>query len=192
MNSKTIALALLVLLIGMPLAHAGRETHRVWARIQAARAIREGKGPRPLYIFFDPNCPFCHRLYENLQALIGPERLRVTWIPVGVLEMSSFGKAAHLLEAANPQAELARNERRFARGGVKPWRARARIRHALAANARLLTDAGSNGVPFLVYQGHSGRVHSVIGDPPVRALLRIIPRIRERTSLTASPRTARP
>lgn len=160
---------------------ARKEPARLWVRLKKAAVIPEGGGVRHLYVFFDPDCPYCHHLYEKLQPLIGPKGLEVRWLPVGILRLSSFGKAAHLLEAKNPSSALARAERGYRDGhglAVTPRRATFKVGADLVRNARLLNAAGGNGVPFLVYKDQEGRIRAVVGDPPQRALLRIVAGIK--------------
>jgi hypothetical protein len=66
---------------------------------KGATWIAEGNGPRLVYIFFDPNCPFCHKLYQEARPWVGRDGLQLRWIPVGILMPSSAGKAAAILEA---------------------------------------------------------------------------------------------
>lgn len=40
-------------------------------------------GEKPVYVFFDPRCPYCHKLYEALGDQVG-----VRWLPVLVLPPS--------------------------------------------------------------------------------------------------------
>jgi len=63
------------------LANAGSDSSNGWFhRLADAHWLQEGHGKRLLYIFIDPNCPYCHRLYTELQSRIGPEDLKVRWI----------------------------------------------------------------------------------------------------------------
>lgn len=156
-------------------AQARVQSHAYWTAVQSATAIREGHGRRHLAVFFDPNCPYCHRLYVALQPLIGPRHLTVSWIPVGILTLSSYGKAAGLLRAADPVAALAQDERGFGPtgGDVVPRRAIAPVAAELAANADLLTQGGGRGVPFLVFATSTG-VESLTGLPPTPRLLALL------------------
>ncbi len=188
-----IALCLVVATWYSQGAYARKEPVRLWARLKEAAMIREGHGVKRLYVFFDPDCPYCHQLYETLQPLIGPKRLKVRWLPVGILRLSSFGKAAHLLEAKNPAVALAHAESGYREGhglAVTPRRATFKVGAGLVRNARLLNTAGGNGVPFLVYKDREGRVRAVVGDPPRGALLRIIARLQ--TKVTTRQQRARP
>ncbi|HUW99168.1 MAG TPA: thioredoxin fold domain-containing protein [Acidiferrobacter sp.] len=168
--------ALLLMTILGQGAYADTGSGPLWSGLQTAASISEGTGAKQLYIFFDPNCPYCHDLYQALQPLIGPDQLKIAWIPVGILALSSFGKAAHLLEDNDPMAALDRAERAFRHksGELTPARATPAITRGLTNNVRLLAAAGADGVPFLVYKDQTGRVNTVMGDPPEEALRGII------------------
>ncbi len=168
--------ATLVIFVGVQAAQAGLPKGPLWNFLRRTAAIRQGAGHARLYVFFDPNCPYCHDLYETLQPLIGREGLAVRWVPVGILALSSYGKAAALLEAADPAAALARMERGFrdGRGAVRPARATARVARGLLYNVRLFEASGAEGVPFLVFRTPGGQVRTVEGDPPYAALARIV------------------
>src|SRR5699024_11211169 len=87
--------------------------------------ITQGPDATPtLYAFIDPNCIYCHKLYQQAKPLISSGRLQVHWIMVGVLGQSSIGRAAAILAAEDSVAALAKNEASFQprveRGGIKP------------------------------------------------------------------------
>lgn len=62
-------------------------------------AIIQGSGPRHLYVMFDPNCPVCHRYYQQVQGDIATNRVTVHWIPTIVFpdNRSSLTVASALL-----------------------------------------------------------------------------------------------
>ncbi|MHB8252721.1 MAG: thioredoxin fold domain-containing protein [Acidiferrobacter sp.] len=187
MDTKRIVIALFLAVALAQGAYAHPRNDQLWAKLQVAASIPEGVGTRHLYVFFDPNCPYCHDLYDSLQPLIGPKGLKVDWIPVGILALTSFGKAAALLESPNPSHALAQAEHRFRRGRggeVRPQRATPMVAQKLQSNEQLLNAAGGNGVPLLVYKDQTGHVHTVVGDPPLKALVQIIARIKTRVRPT--------
>ncbi len=150
----------------------------VLAAVRHGYGISEGPGPRNLYVFVDPNCPYCHRLFEQLQGRLAPAGVRVHWLVVGFLHASSPGKAAAILGARRPLAALLRSERGFRPrigGGLAPVPVRGRIAHELAVNDRLLAMTGDELVPTLVYRNTAGRaiIHQgiPIGPHGVRKLL---------------------
>jgi thiol:disulfide interchange protein DsbG len=65
--------------------------------IGPATWVAEGKGTRVVYTFFDPDCPYCHKLYDALHPLGPKQYLKLRWIPVGMLADTSLDKAAAIL-----------------------------------------------------------------------------------------------
>ncbi|WP_297388297.1 thioredoxin fold domain-containing protein [Acidiferrobacter sp.] len=195
-GTMRVTAAIFALLMATGTAQARSADHnRLWAFVRHTTAIREGRGPVRLYVFFDPNCPYCHALYETLQPIIRSQGLGVRWVPVGILALSSYGKAAALLEAAHPAAAMARMEAGFhgGRGAIRPRRATAPVARALLYNIHLFEAAGAQGVPFLVYKTRADHVHTVTGEPPATVLADIASRIAPaRRSPKSTPQTATP
>lgn len=54
------------------------------------------QGKPTLTVFLDPNCSVCHRFYQELQPLIHDHQVAVRVLPVGVIQPTSLGKAAHI------------------------------------------------------------------------------------------------
>ncbi|MHB1513544.1 MAG: thioredoxin fold domain-containing protein [Acidiferrobacter sp.] len=169
-------IAALVFLVGAQVAHANLSKGPLWTFLRHTESIHQGVGPARFYVFFDPNCPYCHKLYETLQPLILSAGLAVRWVPVGILALSSYGKAAALLEATDPALALARMEQGFrnGRGALRPARATPRVARALLYNVRLFEASGAQGVPFLVFRTPAGDIRTIEGDPPDAALARIV------------------
>jgi thiol:disulfide interchange protein DsbG len=60
--------------------------------IRQATWIAEGKGPHVAYVFFDPDCPYCHKLYMETRSRVKAGNLQLRWIPAGILTATSPGK----------------------------------------------------------------------------------------------------
>ncbi|WP_297362649.1 thioredoxin fold domain-containing protein [Acidiferrobacter sp.] len=174
-RGRVAALAGLAVLLMFPTARAASSfgTSSPLAILRAVKrdryAITEGHGGRQLYVFVDPNCPFCHRLFQRLQPLIGPHHLTVHWIVAGFLRATSAGKAVAILGARRPLAALMQNERDFRRGkedgGIRPAVVQGPGARGLALNNRLLAMTGPELVPTLVYRNTAGRVVMHQGVP---------------------------
>ncbi len=148
-----------------------------------AHAITEGHGPRVLYDLFDPNCPYCHLLYERLQALIGPYHVTLREIPVAYLTPTSEGKAAALLEARDPRRALAASQAHYSwktGSSIAPKTPTPAVARALAANRKLdVAAVGFPLVPILIYKKADGTVRIInSGAPPVWALKQILASIK--------------
>jgi thiol:disulfide interchange protein DsbG len=170
----------------MPPPGAGHQQQMaatILERIREATWIAEGKGPHVLYVFFDPNCPYCNQVFQDLRPWVTRGEVEVRWIPVGILMETSRGKAAALLEAKDPRAALYTNENQFSRqhgfGGVteEPLPQDTTIKK-LEANARLLSVTPDNAVPSLVFHDKAGVAMIVRGAPPKAQLEAIVRQLK--------------
>jgi len=164
--------------LGLATAGTGAKDPDGWFhRLSEAHWIQQGHGKRLMYIFIDPNCPYCHRLYSELQPRIGPDDLTVRWIVVGILTTTSAGKAAAILSAKDPGAALERSERGFSGqggGGIEETLPDDKTKAALEANQKLLSATGATGVPTIVFRNGQGRATKAVGGPSPGQLQRFL------------------
>lgn len=146
------------------------------------RWVAQGQGRHLIYIFFDPNCPYCHRLYTDVQPLIKPYDLQLRWIPVGILTATSQGKAAAILDAKDPAKALDYNETHYNMsshsGGIAEDIPSAKTVARLHANAALLQRTGMSVVPTMVFRAKNGEAILVQGAPPPKDLKKILDTVR--------------
>ncbi|MBI3561212.1 MAG: thiol:disulfide interchange protein DsbG [Gammaproteobacteria bacterium] len=139
--------------------------------IDQATWITEGKSPHIIYIFFDPNCPFCHKLYESTRAWVKQGKAQLRWIPVGMLTPTSHGKAAAMLVAKDPLKAFYQNEESYRQGGgIDEDFATPVVEKQLKANEALLARTGTGAVPTLLLRTHKGAPLLVQGLPPKNKL----------------------
>ncbi|HQU17413.1 MAG: thioredoxin fold domain-containing protein [Gammaproteobacteria bacterium] len=152
------------------------------AKFAAAHWIAEGSGKRILYVFVDPNCPYCRNLFDALQPEIKPRDLQVRFIVVGYLTSTSQGKAGAILAAKDPLAALRYNERNFGRtapgGGIDETLPSDKTIAALDKNYRLLMSTGSSGVPAMVVLDRRQGPRLVEGAPDAKDLRKILDDLR--------------
>ncbi|MGA8008411.1 MAG: hypothetical protein WCA24_03350 [Thiomonas sp.] len=166
-------------------ANSARDSELDWAADpEAARAVallrsigrahwvQEGTGPRIVYIFFDPNCPYSHKLFLATRAEVDKAGLQLRWIPVAQLEFSSMGKAAAILQAPDRLAAFHKNETDWnfgdsPAGGIRPLaHPDAKVVRQLQANAALMHQAGLHTFPVMLYRSANGNAHLIIGLLP--------------------------
>ena len=147
--------------------------------------ITEGSGKHIIYIFFDPNCPYCHKLYETLRPLIAKRDLQLRWIPVAMLSETSLGKAAAILQAADPLSAFHNNEDDFGLSDLGPGGAIApaavlsdQTRLNLAANLSLLQEQNLFGVPVVVFRATDGEGLMLYGVPATENLNRLLQNVQ--------------
>ena len=75
-----------------------------WKQLEASRWIADGNSsaPRIIYVFTDPNCPFCAKLWADARPWVDSGKVQLRHVIVGILTPTSRGKAATLLTDKNP------------------------------------------------------------------------------------------
>ena len=153
----------------------------LWHSLQQSDWIAVGS-TRPrhvVYIFTDPNCPYCHDLWLALRPYYH-QGLQVRNVLVDVISDSSPGKAAAILQARSPLAALNKNEggwglRSDGGGGIAPLlHPQPNILNALNAHVALMMQFGISGTPGLVFKDNRGELHVIAGLPNNAALTAII------------------
>lgn len=188
------------LVVGTLLAADGQEPDRerlqravaspmgdgIWRRLGEARWIADGseRAPRIVYVFTDPNCPFCAKLWADARPWVDAGKAQLRHILVGILGPTSRGKSAALLAARDPAAALRDYESRqagvvgqaMAQGGrprplgdetLKPLTdIPPAVGTQLDAHAALMAELGLQATPAVVWRQAQGLVQSRAGVPP--------------------------
>lgn len=146
----------------------------IWNKLdKEAHWVAEGakKADKVVYVFTDPNCPYCKRFWNDAQPWVKSEKIQLRHIPVGVLGESSRKKAAYILAAKDPAKALADNE-----SGKTPARENA-IADAQAKqldnNLQLMTQVGASGTPAILYLDDTGMLQLHPGAPQGGQLVEI-------------------
>lgn len=147
-----------------------------WTRLASATWLTDGKAdaPRTVYVFVDPNCPYCRRFYTAARPWVKAGRVRFRVLPVGVLAPTSTAKAAAILAASHPTRAY-RQQERDPKHGVKPMHpVPAGLKAEITANDALMDRLGIRGTPGIVYRDADGDVHIHQGVPDAHALRAIL------------------
>jgi len=160
---------------GTWVAAPGGSAAGLMQRLDRARWIAAGaKGTaRVVYVFADPDCPFCNDLWKALKSARAPD-VQIRYLLVAVIDADSRGKDAAILESADPAAALEQHERNYAKGGVTP---RSTVQPATAetvsVNEALMQALHLYGTPGMVYLDEHNEV-KVFGGMPNAGQLRAI------------------
>ena len=183
--SSPVALATTVSGSLPPMAQAS-----YWTTIgQRLTYIQEGHRGPIIYDFFDPNCPYCHGMYNEEQPLIHSGKLTVRYVPVAYLMPSSTPEAAALLQSAHRLAALAHFEVLAGKSFAAPLAASGPVGlptakptpqtiHALQVNMAVLQSTHSMGVPAILYQRKSGATGLLPGMVSRGELLTLLPNLK--------------
>jgi len=140
----------------------------MWQRLQSSTWIADGddKASRVVYVFSDPNCPYCNLFWRQARPWIEAGRVQLRHVMVGMLRADSPGKAAALLAAQDPRQALGEHE---AAGRESKLQAVAKIPGAIAAqldaNLALMGEMGGEATPAIYYLDERGRLQQHKGAP---------------------------
>lgn len=81
---------------------------QTWQMLAQSTWIADGKdtAPRIIYMFTDPNCPFCNKFWQQARPWVDSGKVQIRHILVGMLTESSTPKAAAILSSNNPAQAL--------------------------------------------------------------------------------------
>ncbi len=156
-----------------------------WKQLESSRWIADGKStaPRTVYVFTDPNCPYCAKLWADARPWVTSGKLQLRHVIVGMLTPTSRAKAAALLTAKNPGETLAAYEALHApamaktlAGGGRPrpignegltplTDIPAKVSADLDANEALMASLGMQATPGVVWRDANGAIQKRTGAP---------------------------
>ncbi len=144
--------------------------------VTAKAALKEAAGttwfvdgkdsaPHKAYILLDPNCIYCHKIYQEVFPMIDSGALQVRWVPVGFLKETSAGKSAALIQAAQTKGALAADQllrtdelefdTQHEEGGIPVLNNNDKDAKqafaAVTANTQFFSKYGFQGTPTLIY-----------------------------------------
>jgi thiol:disulfide interchange protein DsbG len=105
------------------------------------------------YVFFDPQCPHCARLWQASLPL--HNTMKFVWVPIAFNPAKSVAQGAALLSAANPLETMNAHETALlaGQGGMSASsQVPDDLAQAIKANTDLLGSLGAEAVPFLIGQ----------------------------------------
>lgn len=160
---------------GDDLSHAALEkrveaprNQAIWDQLADSDWVLDGdsKAKRVVYMFSDPNCPYCHKFWQMARPWVDAGSVQVRHVLVGLLKPSSLPKAATIMAADDPSATLDRNERHYKSGGIElmdniddEWAAKVK------KNTLTMLSFDLHATPSIFYQTSTGKIEMVQGAP---------------------------
>ncbi|MGV8844771.1 MAG: thiol:disulfide interchange protein DsbG [Pseudomonas sp.] len=146
-------------------------------RMQDSTWIADGSdsAPRVVYVFSDPNCPYCNLFWKQARPWVDAGKVQLRHIMVGMLRADSAAKAAALLTAKQPAAALNEHERAGKASTLKPMKTiAAEVQQQLDDNLALMGELGAAATPAIFYQDADGRLQQQQGAPNADNLTKIM------------------
>lgn len=140
----------------------------VWAGLEKSAWIQDGdvKAPRIIYVFSDPNCPYCQTFWEKARPAVKAGKVQLRHIQVAVIRPESKGQAATILGASNPEKvfeeyNLAKGKKKLKTMDPIP----AAIEKKLDHNQELMTKYQFYATPSMIWRNAKGELQSTQGVP---------------------------
>lgn len=159
----------------------------LWNQILAHHLtyIQEGHRGPIVYDFQDPNCPYCHVMYDNEAPLIKEGKLTVRYVPVAFLTRYSSAEAAAWLQAPNPVAALIHFERIVesalqsgSYAQLPQAKLSAKTAKDLHTNLGIMQALGIMGTPAVIYQMKDGKLGLIPGLATKKQLVTLLPQLK--------------
>lgn len=153
------------------------KNRKAWNRLKHSTWIGYGseKAPTVIYLFIDPNCPYCHAFLKEARPWVKAGKVQIRNVLVAVLRPSSLPKAAAILASKHPAKALVRNENNYGSGGIQPEQnVSGKIADKIRSNNQLMNALGIQATPAIYYHGANGHVASTQGLPRGKRLTQIM------------------
>jgi thiol:disulfide interchange protein DsbG len=151
----------------------------IWPKLEKASFVVDGASDaeRIVYEFTDPNCPYCHKFWQDSRPWVKAGKVQIREIIVGILTPTSSAKAVAVLAADDPTAALAQNEKDYGKGGggIEPLSdPPSSATRKIEANNALMQSLEFFAPPTIVYRDHDGQVQVVQGAPRDQGLIDVM------------------
>ncbi|NIF18294.1 thiol:disulfide interchange protein DsbG [Pantoea sp. Cy-639] len=149
----------------------------IWAKMEKTAWIADGKAdaPRVVYLFSDPNCPYCNMFWEQARPWVESGKVQLRHIMVGIIREDSPGKSAALLAAKDPATALLSHEKAGKASTLKPLaKVPEAVQKKLELNMALMEELGLAATPAIFYQDEHGNLQSQQGAPRPEMLGKIL------------------
>ncbi|WP_095107542.1 thiol:disulfide interchange protein DsbG [Pseudomonas sp. Irchel 3E20] len=149
----------------------------VWAKMEASHWIADGKAdaPRVVYLFSDPNCPYCNMFWEQARPWVDAGKVQLRHIMVGIIREDSPGKSAALLAAKDPAKALHDHEKAGKASKLKALgKIPADVQAQLNANMQLMEELELSATPAIFYMDDKGELQQQQGAPSPDKLVKIL------------------
>lgn len=140
----------------------------IWGKMKNSNWIADGvvDAPRIVYLFTDPNCPYCNMFWEQARPWVNAGKVQLRHIMVGIIREDSAGKSASLLASKDSQNALANHEKLGKGSTLKALEnIPPAIQAKLQSNLLLMQELEVSATPAIFYMDDNGVMQQQQGAP---------------------------
>ncbi|MBA1200957.1 thiol:disulfide interchange protein DsbG [Pseudomonas capeferrum] len=155
----------------------GPMSKAIWAKMEKSAWIADGKpdAPRTVYLFSDPNCPYCNLFWQQARSWVTSGKVQLRHIMVGIIRQDSPAKSAALLASQDPSKALQAHESAGKASTLKPLdKIPDSVQKQLDDNLALMEELGLSATPTIFYQDENGHLQTQQGAPRPEMLEQIL------------------
>lgn len=138
----------------------------VWKSIEKSTWIQDGENTaaRVVYVFSDPNCPYCHQFWEAARPWVNSGKVQLRHIQVGVIREDSRGQIATILNSSDPAKEFNDyNKKKDKERLVVTQNISKSLHEKIDYNESLMDKYGFFSTPAMVWKNQQGEFKSMQG-----------------------------
>jgi thiol:disulfide interchange protein DsbG len=150
---------------------------QAWTRMESSAWIADGSNaaPKVVYLFSDPNCPYCTLFWEQARPWVKAGKVQLRHIMVGIIREDSAAKSAALLADKQPEVALHNHEQAGKGSTLKPLGSIPKdIQAKIDANMELMNEMGVAATPSIFYLDAQGLLQQQQGAPQTALLEKIL------------------
>ncbi len=140
----------------------------VWKTLEKSTWIQDGpkNAPRIVYVFSDPNCPYCHKFWQQARPWVNAGKVQLRHIQVGVIREESRAQVASLLMSKDPEAVFTEMNKNKGKKSLKQAETiPTEIADKIDFNQGLMDKYGFFSTPSMVWRDSQGAFQSAQGMP---------------------------
>jgi len=145
---------------------------KAYGEVSKTAWIQEGNknAKHLIYVVADPNCIYCHKLYQQTRAQVKSGDLAIRWIWVGFLKPSSKDIALSILSAKDPIKAMDMDEANFndqnEQGGLTVNKKPSKEAEAkFDKNMAFMNKYQFPGTPVIIYKDDKNKPQASFGLP---------------------------
>ena len=149
----------------------GPQNKKAWSLLESESAwVADGsdKAKHIVYMFDDPECPYCHRFWQATRSWVDSGQVQIRHVLVGVISAKSPDESAAILAAKDPAKALADHMNSTNSGKPTPLDISTvtdKARQQVSKNEDLTSALNVGGTPSIYYPKADDSIGFVGGMP---------------------------